>query len=309
MGVSVRPQDFNDLADLTMFAAIVEHGGVSAASRQLAIPKSRLSRHLAGLEDRYGVQLLHRSTRKFAVTELGQALYQQCQSLLDGTQAARSLMANSQAAPHGSLRVSAPSPLANFWLAPLLPRFLGAYPTIRLELEGSERVVDLLADRIDLAIHVRPLASQDGDLVVRQLGMSRHVLVAAPAFLAKHGEPVRPEDLSRYPLLGIRTPQGRTEWELAGQDGTVHTIREELRLATLELGVLRRAAAEGLGIALLPAHFCKTACESGDLVRVLPEWRGPVNDIHAVFPSRRGLSRTARAFLDFLVAELPSGDA
>lgn len=308
MGISVRPQDFDDLADLTMFAAIVEHGGVSAAARSLAIPKSRLSRHLAGLEDRYGVQLLHRSTRKFAVTELGQALYEQCQSLLDQTQTARALMANAQAQPHGSLRVSAPPPLANFWLAPLLPRFLREYPTIRFQLEGSDRTVDMLADRIDVAIHVRPLATEDGDLVVRQLGISRQVLVAAPSLFADRPAPTHPDALRDFPLLGICSPQNRSDWELTGPDGSAQTVREDLRLATLELAVLRKAAIEGLGIALLPAHFCRPALEQGELVRIMGDWSGPVNDIHAAYPSRRALSRTARAFLDFLIAELPPGD-
>ena len=308
MHISVRPQDFDDLTDLTMFAAIVEHGGVSAAARNLSIPKSRLSRHLAGLEDRYGVQLLHRSTRRFAVTELGEALYGQCLSLLDSTQTARSLMAKAQKEPHGSLRVSAPSPLANFWLASLLPRFLRAHPTIRLELEGGDRNVDMMADRIDLAIHVRPLATEDGDLVVRQLGVSRQILVAAPSLLTQQTAPAHPSDLEHFPLLGIRSPHSKTDWELTNQEGETHVVRVEPRLATFELGVLRTAAIEGLGIALLPAHFCREACKAGALAPVLDGWTGPVNNIHAAYLSRRGLSGAARAFLDFLVKELPPGD-
>lgn len=307
MGISVRPQDFDDLTDLTMFAAIVEHGGVSAAARSLAIPKSRLSRHLTGLEERYGVQLLHRSTRRFAITELGQSLYSQCLSLLDTTQMARSLMASAQTEPHGSFRVSAPSPLANFWLAPLLPRFLRAHPAIKLELEGGDRSVDMMTDRIDVAIHVRPLATEDGDLVVRQLGISRQLLVASPALFAGRPAPRHPSELEQFPLLGIRFPQGRTDWELESDEGN-YTVRVEPRLATFELVVLRTAAIEGLGIALLPAHFCREACEAGELVPVLDRWKGPVNNIHAAYLSRRGLSRTARAFLDFLIKELPPGD-
>lgn len=298
--------DLDDLEDLALFAAIVENGGVNAASRRLAVPKSRLSRHLASLEARYGVQLVHRSTRRFAVTDLGQSLYERCTALFESTQEARALMKRSQTEPHGLLRVSAPAPLANSWLAPLLPKFLKPYPTLELEIYGSDRDVDLIADRIDVAIRVRPTPLEGSeDLLIRKLGTSHQLLFAAPGFLEKYASPSYPDDLSGMPLIGFTSPQRRTQWQLCNREGHVRVITFTPRLATYELVVLRTAAVEGVGVAMLPAHFCQDEIECGKLQRVLPQWRGPVNTIHAAYLSRRGLSASGRAFLDFLVEELP----
>lgn len=307
--VWVNPGDLEDLQDLALFAAIIENGGVNAASRHLSIPKSRLSRHLSALEDRYGVQLLHRSTRRFATTDLGDALYERCLALLDSAQAARQLMSQAQAEPHGVLRVSAPSPLVNFWLAPLLPGFLRDYPSVQLELVGRDRDLDMAADRIDVAIHVRPTPLEDADMLIRHLGVSRQILVAAPSLLARHPPLATPADLESLPLIGLRNPHGPTEWPLTHEDGRDHVVSFQPRLATFELVVLRTAAIEGVGVAVLPAHFCHDAIAGGALTPILPGWRGPLNNIHAAYLSRRGLSRGARAFLDFLVKELPKGDA
>ena len=306
--MAVRLSDLPDLEDLAMFVAIVECGGVNAASRRLTIPKSRLSRHLAALEARYNVELLRRSTRGFAVTDVGRDVYEQCQILLDQMQSARAIMTQAQGQPHGVLRVSCPAPLANFWLAPILPKFLQAHPSLQIELESRDRNVDMVADRIDLAIQIRPTPLPDSDLLIRRLGTSQHILVAAPDLLAQFPAPVHPSDFLAMPLIGFGGQQGMSEWRLKHRRGDSHAMRFRPRLTSDELVVLLAAAVEGVGAALLPAHFCQAAIASGGLQMPLPDWRGPLNNIHAAYLSRRALPAGARALIDFLAKELPKGD-
>lgn len=300
-------QDIEDLSDFLLFAAIVEHGGIAGASRNLGIPKSRLSRRLATLEDRYAVQLIHRTSRRFVVTELGQSFYERCKETLESSQATRAFIAQAQSRPKGALRVSAPAPLTNYWLAPLLPKFLTQHPDITLELDARNWYIDLMADRIDLAIRIRPMPLDDSDLIVRHLGASHNILVAAPS-LAGLDRLFSPEDLAGFPLLSVPAAQGPLLWRLQREDGRVHTLTFSPRLATYELAVLRSAAEAGVGVAMLPAHFCREQLDQGSLTTILPGWAGPTNDIHVAYLSRKGLSASARALLDFLVDELPRGD-
>lgn len=306
---TVGARNIEDLADFYFFTTIVEHGGIAAASRILALPKSRLSRRLAALEERYSVQLVYRSSRAFTVTRLGQDFYERCKEMLECSQAARALITDAQTRLEGTLRVSACATLANHWLAPLLPRFLAIYPDLRVELVAGDRSLDLVAEHIDIAIRVRPIPLDDSDLIIRHLTRSRNTLVAAPSFLSGHGSATSPADLLRLPLLGMPSDQGPTAWALQHQDGRTHLLTFSPRLATYELALLREAAVAGLGVTLLPPHYCATALAEGTLVTVLPSWVGPVADIHAAYLSRRGLSASARAFLDFLVKEMPRADA
>ncbi|WP_083919368.1 LysR substrate-binding domain-containing protein [Methylosinus sp. LW4] len=304
---ALNSRDIEDLSDFLLFAAIVERGGIAGASRSLCIPKSRLSRRLAALEERYAVQLIHRSSRRFVVTDLGQSFYERCRDTLASSQATKAFIVQAQSRPRGALRVSAPAPLANYWLAPILPKFLARHPEISLELDARNWNVDLMADRIDLAIRIRPTPLDDSDLIIRRIGESRNILVASPglpALDALHS----PDDLPGYPLLGAPPAQGPSIWRLWHADGRIHVIPVDPRLATCELAVLRAASEAGLGIALLPAHFCQRQLDDGRLAIVLPEWAGPINDIHIAYLSRRGLSAAARALLDFLIDELPHGD-
>jgi DNA-binding transcriptional LysR family regulator len=300
-------RDFEDFSDFILFAAIVEQGGLAGASRSLGIPKSRLSRRLADLEDRYAVQLVHRTSRRFNVTELGQSFYERCKQMVERSQAAKDFIAQAQARPKGLLRVSAPAALANHWLAPRLPIFLFRYPEITLEIDARNWVNDLVVDRIDVAIRIRRMPLDDSDLIVRHLGVSRNILVAAPSFMAAE-EIHAPEDLQRIPLLSVPASEGPSIWPLRRSDDSVHTLTVTPKLVTNELSVLRAAAEAGVGVAMLPAHYCKEHLDCGALVTVLPDWAGPINDIHAAYLSRKGLSVVARAFLDFLVDELPRGD-
>ena len=294
-----------DLNDLLFFAKVVEHGGFNAASRVLGIPKSRLSRRVAGLEEELGVRLLQRTTRKLALTEVGASFYAHCQAMLAEAAAAEESISRVTAEARGLIRVSCPELLAKTELGPLLPRFMQRHPQVRLLLEATNRRVDLIEEGIDVAIRVRSVIEDSASLVARRLGISRQFLVAGPALLEQYGTPTSPAELARLPALSMNWPDGRGLFALLDEVGHNYSVQiEQPRLITDDLMVLTEAAEAGLGVAQLPVQLCHEALEAGRLTRLLPDYIIPGGILHAVFPSRRGLVPAVRAFIDFLAAEL-----
>ena len=286
-----------DLNDLAQFAAVVEHGGFAAA-RALGVPKSRLSRRVLALEARLGVRLLHRSSRRFSVTEIGRAYYERCLAMLVEAEAAEQLIAEARTEPRGVIRMSCPVALLAFQFGDLLARFLAENPAVGIHLEASNRRVDVVAEGFDLAIRVRfpPLAPTD--LVMRRLDESTQCLVARPGFA---GTALRsPADLAGLPSLDLGPPRREHAWRLAQADGQEATVPHRPRLVTDDMATLRAAALAGLGIAQLPTMMVWQDVEAGRLRPVLPAWRPRAGIVHAVFPSRRGLLPSVRALLDFL---------
>jgi DNA-binding transcriptional LysR family regulator len=298
-----------DLNDLLFFAKVVEHGGFNAASRVLGIPKSRLSRRVAGLEEQLGVRLLQRTTRKLALTEVGASFYEHCQAMLAEADAAEESVSRVTAEARGLIRVSCPELLAKTELGPLLPRFMQQHPQVRLLLEATNRRVDLIEDGIDVAIRVRSVIEDSASLVARRLGIARQVLVASPALLLQYGTPASPADVARLPALSMNWPDGRGHLALLDAVGHDYSVQiDQPRLITDDLMVLTEAAEAGLGVAQLPVQLCHAALAAGRLVRLLPDYIIPGGILHAVFPSRRGLVPAVRAFIDFLAAELVPPD-
>lgn len=294
-----------DLNDLLYFAKVVEFGGFMAASRMLGIPKSRLSRRVAELEERLGVRLLQRTTRRLALTEVGSSYYQHCQAMLAEAEAADDAIARISAEPRGLIRVSCPELLAKTLLGPILPRFMQRHPQVRVMLEASNRRVDLIEDNIDVALRVRNTLEDSSNLVVRKLGVSQVVLVASPSFMQQHSMPLTPQELVSMPALTMSRPDGRGQWQLLDQAGHHYSLNiESPRLMTDDLLVLLEAAIAGLGVAALPLMVCDEALRQGKLMHLLPEFNSPWGILHAAFTSRRGLSPAVRAFIDFLVSDL-----
>ena len=294
-----------DLNDLQFFTHVVEHGGYAAAERALGIPKSRLSRRVSQLEADLGVRLLQRSTRKFAVTEVGQSVYRHAQSMLSEAQAAREAVDRLSAEPRGLVKVSAPIALAEDMLAKLLPEFLVANPQVRLQLHVSNRRVDLITEGFDVAVRVRTKLDDDGELVLRRFGQINELLVASPAYLQRHGRPKQPQELASHRTLSMREDEGRQRWTLEGPGGAVEVVQIKPTLMAHDFPLLMSAARAGLGIALLPESVCADAVRAGDLEVVVPEWQLPQGICHAVFPSRRGLLPAVRALIDFLAERIP----
>lgn len=292
-----------DLNALYYFAQVVEHGGFAPAGRALGMPKSKLSRRVALLEERLGAQLLLRSTRSFAVTEVGQRYYAHCRAMLTEAEAAEESVAVLHTEPCGLVRMSCPVALLASRVGQMLGAFMARYPRVQLQVDETNRRVDVVAEGLDLAIRVRPPPLQDSDLVLRTLAERRQCLVASPALLAQCGQASGPMDLSHWPSLEMGTPQETHRWLLYGLDGVRAEVRHSPRYVTQSMLALRDAAVSGVGLVQLPTMFIAEELHSGALVQVLPGWGPRAEIIHAVYASRRGQLPAVRALLDHLALQ------
>lgn len=291
-----------DLNDLYYFAQVVDHGGFAAAERATGLQKSKLSRRIQQLEDRLGVRLLNRSSRRFSVTEIGREYYDRCVAVLVEAEAADRVIAQVRSEPRGVIRVACPVALINFQFGALFARFLATYPEIEIHLESTNRRVDVIAEGFDIAIRVRFPPLEPTDLVMRRLDTSTQCLVASPSLLAGRTV-VSPADLSHSPSITLGPVQRDHQWHLEHADGQTASVTHVPRLVTDDMAALRDAAMSGIGIVQLPTMMIWRRVASGDLVHVLPDWRPRAGIVHAVFPSRRGLLPSVRALVDFLAAE------
>jgi DNA-binding transcriptional LysR family regulator len=303
--MTTLPGAMQDLNDLYFFAAVVEHGGFSSAGRALGVPKSRLSKRIAQLEDRLGVRLLQRTTRRFVVTEVGERFYGHCRAVLEEARAAQDAVEELRAEPRGVVRLSCPISIAQTVLAYILPEFMALYPKLQVRVLSNNRRVDLISEGYDLAIRVRTKLDTDANMIVRSFSQSRILPVASPSLLKAYGHPTHPDDLARLPALSMQEHEGAQIWELIDASGERVNVEVQARLITGDFAVLLEAARRGLGVTLLPEFVCAPAITQGELEVVLPEWSAPQGVMHFVYPSRRGMLPGVRALVDFLAERLP----
>ena len=290
-----------DLNDMLFFTEVVERGGFAAAGRALGLPKSRLSRRVAELELQLGVRLLQRTTRKLSLTDVGEQFLKHCLAMRDAAQAAAQVAAQVQTEPRGTIRVACPVTLAQASVGALVPHFMAQNPQVRIEMQVTNRVVDLVEEGIDVALRVRPTLEASGSLVIKQLGRTRTLLAASPDLLARQGgAPATPQDLARLDTVAMSVTDGRTSWRLIGPGGDEHLFVHTPRYVADDLLTLQYAVLKGTGICVLPDYMCRDELRDGRLVQLLPQWAPPDGVVHAVFPSRRGLVPAVRRFLDFL---------
>lgn len=292
-----------DLNDLHFFVQVVDHGGFAAAGRALGLPKSRLSRRIILLEERLGVRLVQRSTRRFSVTEIGQEYYRHCVAMLVEAEAAQEVIERTRSEPQGIVRVSCPTALVFFQLGDMVARFMAQCPRVEVHLESTNRRVDVIREAIDIAIRVRFPPLEDTDLVMRVLGDSTQRLVASPSLLKGLSSPLTPADLSGLPSLDLGPPHREHSWHLETSDGATARVPHEPRLVTDDMVALRLAALRSVGVVQLPTMMVREDLREGRLVDVLPAWVPKSGVVHAVFPSRRGLLPSVRNLVDFLAAE------
>ena len=289
-----------DLNDLYYFVQVVDHAGFAQAGRALGMPKSKLSRRIAVLEERLGVRLIQRSTRKFAVTELGQTFYIHARAMLVEAEAAEDAIRRAHAEPCGVVRMSCPVTLLDVSVGQMLAAFLQKYPQVELHLDATNRRVDVIGEGIDLAIRVRPPPLEDSELLLRVLAERRQCLVASPSLLAAKGTPLTPGELMNLPSMDLGLPQNQHLWDLHGPDEAHMAIHHQPRLVTRGMSTLRDAALAGVGIVQLPLMLVREQIARGGLVHVLPQWAPRPEIIHAVFASRRGQLPSVRALIDHL---------
>jgi len=289
-----------DLNDMLYFAEVVDRGGFAAAGRALGLPKSKLSRRVAELESRLGVRLLQRTTRKLSLTEAGELYHRHCVAMREDAEAAEEAVAVVLTEPRGTIRVTCPVTLAQSTIGPLLPLFLERHPQVRVDMQVSNRVVDLVQEGIDVALRVRPTLDDSGSLIVKNLGNTQGLLVASPAQLERQGRPQSPEDLQRLATVAMSAADGRATWRLLGPGGHHYDFQHRPCYTADDLLTLRYAVLKGAGMTILPDYMCRRDMRQGLLEEVLAGWAPQTGVIHAVFPSRRGLVPAVRRFLDFL---------
>lgn len=292
-----------DLNDLYFYVQVVDHGGFAPAGRALGLPKSKLSRRIALLEERLGVRLLQRSTRRFAVTDIGREYYRHCLAMLVEAEAAQEVVERTRSEPRGNVRLSCPTALLDYQVAGMVAKFMRVCPQVQVQLDSTNRRVDVIREGIDIAVRVRFPPLENSDLVMKVLGDSTQRLVAHPQLLAQFAGALVPADLHALPSLDLARPEREHEWQLQGPHGASATVRHEPRLITDAMPALRVAALAGIGVVQLPTMMVRHDLLEGALVDVLPDWLPRAGIVHAVFPSRRGLLPAVRRLLDFLGEE------
>ncbi|AMO25158.1 LysR family transcriptional regulator [Ramlibacter solisilvae] len=290
-------QDFNDMV---YFAEVVDRGGFAAAGRALGIPKSKLSRRLGELEQRLGVRLLQRTTRKLSLTEAGELYHRHAVAIREEAEAAEQAVALVQNEPRGTIRVSCPVTLAQTTVGPILPPFLKDHPHVRIDMVVTNRVIDLVQEGIDVALRVRASVDDSGSLVVKRLALTRSLLVASPQQLAREGRPHSADELHKLSTVAMSAADGRASWQLQDPHGREFTLQHKPCLTADDLLTLRYFVLEGNGMSVLPDYMVHRDMREGRLQEVLPGWAPAPAVIHAVFPSRRGLVPAIRRFLDYL---------
>ncbi|EJB04551.1 transcriptional regulator [Rhizobium leguminosarum bv. trifolii WSM597] len=291
-----------NLNDLHLFVQAVDSGGFTAAARHLGIPKSTVSKRVAELEGRLGVRLIQRTSRSFALTELGREFFQHAQASIIEAEMAEGIVRRHLAEPAGSVRLTASVPTAQFTLTEHLPALAARYPKLRLSVHVTDRFVDIVQEGFDIALRSHRAPLPDSALVQRKLASHPFLILASPEYIRAHGQPSRPEDLAEHAT--IMTILTEDQWRLTSDGGDEALVTLQSVMAADEPYVLMEAAVAGLGITCLPTSVCRKALAEGRLVRVLPEWTAGSIETTILMPHRRGQLPAVRAVVDFLAERL-----
>jgi DNA-binding transcriptional LysR family regulator len=286
-----------DLSEILAFTQVVRGGSFTAAAKALSMPKSTVSRKIGELETRVGARLLQRTTRSVSLTDVGRAYYERCARVIAELEEAEAVVTRMQASPRGPLRLTVP---LNFSvMAPILAEYLSRYPDVQLEVFSSDRRVDLVEERFDLALRAGP--PPDSSLVGKRVGIVRKCVLASPAVAERVGILEDPAELRSQPCL-VFAPEGST-WSLNyGAQSVEVTVQPRLIANDFEL--LRALARDGGGLALLPEYQCLDDVAAGRLTRVLPGWSARAVPVYALYPSGRYLSLKVTALLELLKERL-----
>jgi len=286
------------LESLRAFAKVVQHGGFSAAARDLRLSRSAVSKHVIDLETALGVQLLVRTTRKTSPTENGLAYYERAIAILADLEEADAIVSRLHAEPRGLLRVNAPMSFGTLHLGRAIADFMGSYPELKIQLALSDQQIDPVQEAFDVTLRIAELPSSS--LVARKIAPARRVVCAAPAYLQRRGTPKHPNDLREHDCLNYGHLATGNQWKLTGPDGD-HWIQVPWTICTNNAEVLRDAASQGRGIAVLPTFIAGKDLRTGALQAVLTEYSPPELSLFAIYPPTRHLSVKVRVFIDFLV--------
>ncbi len=286
-----------DLNDIVVFTKVAETKSFTGAAEQLGLPKSTVSRKLAQLEERLGVRLVQRTTRKLALTEIGEAYYERAARIVADLQAAEQVVTDMQATPRGRLRITAPIDLSTSHLGAIIAKFIAAHPEITVELDATDRVVDLIEEGYDVGVRFGQLP--ESTLIARKLTTFDGVLCAAPSYLASRGTPTSIEELDDHDKVLFLPTARSTGWTLTNGEQT-YEVGRPARFISNNLGAVRDVVLAGGGISVTAEFMVACDILSGKLVRLLPEWSGRAIEVQAVYPARQNLPPRLTLFLDHL---------
>lgn len=293
------------LQGMAVFVRVAELGSFSSAARQLGLSKSAVSKHVTALEERLGVRLINRTTRRLALTEVGAVYRDFCARIVQDVEEAELVAGRHAVEPRGRLKVNAPMTFGSLHLGPLLPDFLARFPKIEVELTLNDRFVDLVEEGYDVAVRVGRLA--DSSLIARRFATARFVCAASARYLDRNGRCLDPDDLARHNCLSYSYRPQPEDWQFSRGEER-RTVRVRGNLSANNGDALRAAACAGLGVVYLPDFILSQDVAAARLMRLLEGWQAPEIPIHAVFPPQRHPSAKLRAFVDFLVERLGRRD-
>ncbi len=285
------------LRGLEVFSRVVESGSFSAAARNLGLSKSAVSKQVAGLEDRLGVRLLNRTTRRLSLTEVGAAFHLRAVRILAEVEEAERAVTRLHAEPRGTLRVNAPMSFGHLHVAPAMAEFMARYPDLRVEMILNDRIVDLVDEGFDVAIRIQRMS--DSSLVARKLASIRQVVCATPDYWRTRGRPAKPAHIENHNCLIYTYQQFPNEWRFRGPDGPL-PVKLSGSFHANNGEALRSAALGGLGIYLGPTFIVGEDLRTGRMEAVLQEFEQTGLAVYAVYPQNRHLSAKVRAFVDFM---------
>jgi DNA-binding transcriptional LysR family regulator len=291
--------------EMRVFAAVTDAGSFVAAAESLGISKAAVSRYVSDLEQRLGVRLMHRTTRKLSLTQEGEVFLARCREILASIDDSEREISTRSGTASGLLKVSVPVSFGIKHLAPLWGEFLEAHPLVSLDVQLADRVVDLVDEGFDMAVRIARLP--DSSLVSRKLATTRLVLCASPKYLKARGAPRHPTELAQHDILGYTLSAMGDQWQLTGPQGPV-TVKIQPRFWTNNGDTCVAAAVRGSGIQLQPTFLIAHELASGQLVEVLPKYRSVELGIYAVYPTRKFVLPKVRALLEFLSAKLHDAD-
>lgn len=285
------------LSGFSVFTKVVETGGFSAAARELNMSKSAVSKHIAKLEERLGVRLLNRTTRKLSPTEVGTTFYERARRIVQDVEDTEQAVSALHMEPRGTLRLNVPMTFGYRHVAPALAGFIERYPDINIDMVLNDRVVDLLDEGFDAAIRIARLP--DSTLIAKKLAPMRLVTCASPAYWEKHGRPKTPADLKDHNCLIYSYLASENEWPFKGKEGPT-SVKVSGNIRANNGDALKAAAIEGVGVVVVPTFIIGDEFQSGRLEAVLADYVETDLAIYAVYPHNRYLSAKVRAFVDFL---------
>lgn len=285
-------------AEMRVFAAVVDAGSFVGAAQPLEISKAAVSRHVAELEGRLGVRLLHRTTRKLSLTPEGEVFHARCKELLENVEEAEAEISSRSGEARGLLKVNVPVTFGLLHLAPLWAEFMELHPKVMLDVTLADRVVDLVEEGFDMAVRIARLPSSS--LISRRIASTRMVLCASPTYLRQRGTPIHPMELVDHDVMAYSLLSTGENWEFTGPDGAV-SVRVRPRMRTNSGDSCRVAALRHKGIVLQPSFLVGPDLLAGTLVELMPEYRSLVLGVYAVYPSRKFVSPKVRLLIDFLV--------